>query len=81
MVRDKESVCADLHRREFLYNVFVAHLVAASLSILRLDLHDTSAGGFDDGRSFSDRRRAARTNIERVSFDVSFQTLVKRQHL
>ncbi|CAL5222675.1 g5074 [Coccomyxa viridis] len=27
-------------------------------------------GGFDDGRSFSDRRRAARTNIERTSFDI-----------
>ncbi|CAK0783796.1 hypothetical protein CVIRNUC_006996 [Coccomyxa viridis] len=27
-------------------------------------------GGFDDGRSFSDRRRAARSNLERTSFDV-----------
>ena len=35
--------------------------------------HPLSAGGFDDGRSFSDRRRAARSNLERTSFDVSIR--------
>ena len=39
-------------------------------------IHLLSAGGFDDGRSFSNRRRAARSNLERTSFDVSIRPCV-----